>query len=115
MTDKTLYTLRLGGNDVTLKFRMGAWKRAAKLLGKDPMQYAGGSMSEAEAMEMAEKLVIAGMLNQNPDADVSRVSQDFDDLMPKDAGDIIRAFFMAYSADKPEDKEDKPDTQEKAA
>jgi len=95
--DKTIYTLKLGGNDVTLKFNIGTLRRMKELTGKDPLEalkHAEGSMA---AIEWTKYALVAGMKAADKNADVSNVDELFDDLMPEDATNIIKAFSAAYT------------------
>lgn len=99
MTDKTLYTLKMGGNDVTLKFRIGTLKRLKGLLGKDPFEAARQEMTETEALHFAEQIVIAGAQAQDPSLQADNITAAFEDLTPGDAGKVIAAFLKAYTPD----------------
>lgn len=116
MKDKTLYTLSLGGTDVTLKFKIGALRSLKALLsGEDPWVAVQKKMTETEAIDFAEKIIIAGMTNQDPKADVSNITELVNDLMPADAGNVIAAFLKAYTPDPDPAMEGKQDTQGEVA
>lgn len=112
MTDKTLYTLRLGGNDVTLKFRMGALRTLRSLLGEDPIKALAGA-DISKAIDMALEIVKAGYYNGGGKATPQEVEQWFDDLMPVDVPPIVQAFIGAFAPDSP--VEGNADTQGQAA
>lgn len=99
--DKTIYTLKLGGNDVTLKFTIGTLRKLRDLMdGQDPLASLQG-LGELSAIDMAEKITKAAILQYDKSADVSALSDHFDELKPSDAAGIISAFARAYSPDAP--------------
>lgn len=96
--DKTILTLNLGGNDVTLKFNIGTLRKLKTIMGKDPLQ-ALTQVDTFGAIDFAEHVVHAGMLSNDPKADVSKVTEWMDSTMPDTATKIITAFTSAYTSD----------------
>jgi len=101
MTDKTLYTLPLNGQEVTLKFNNGMMKRLKNLLGKDPMNVLS-DLEPVEAIVLAENIVKAGILAHQRSDDyksVDWVTAACDDLGPQDSAEIIKRWTRAISPD----------------
>lgn len=114
MADKTLYTLTLGGNDVTLKLKNGALRRFKELSGKDPLDVLTGADTIGN-IDFAEWVVKAGMLANDPKADVSKVTEWIDDAGPTEVKNIIQAFAAAYTPDTPAAVEGSENTQQQAS
>lgn len=96
--DKTIYTLKLGGNDVTLKFNIGTLRRIKEITGKDPL----AALQNADtmgALDFAQVAIEAGMKANDKNADVSKVQDWFDELSPDEATNVIHAFTRAYTPD----------------
>lgn len=98
MTDKTIYTLKLGGNDVTLKLRNGALRKFKELSGKDPLELLSGG-DTIDRIYFAETIVKAGMLAHEPKVDVSKVGEWIDDVGTEEVVEIINAFGKAFTPD----------------
>lgn len=93
MTDKTLYKLRLGDAEVSLKFNIGMLRRLKTILGKDPMTAIIGA-DTVEILEFAQAVVQAAITEPFDGLEAA-----FNELSPYEATAIITAFRTGISPD----------------
>jgi hypothetical protein len=92
--NKTIYTLELGGNAITLKFTNGALRKFKVLTGKDPIDCLTGDT--IDRIDFAENIIKAGMQQNDPNADISKVGELIDEAGIDTVTQVINAFGAAF-------------------